>query len=49
MKQKKVYCAPEVEVMNARVEKGFFLSAGQDANSNGNEQLTNSGNEYLWN
>ena len=28
MKQKKQYNAPEIEVLDARVEKGFFLSSG---------------------
>lgn len=49
MRQKMLYIAPEIEVLSARIEKGYLLSEGQDANSNGNEQVTNSGNEYRWN
>lgn len=41
------YTAPMVEVLVARVEKGFFLSQGQPANSNSNEQLEDSGNTYV--
>lgn len=49
MEKRKQYTAPAIEVLNARIEKGYLLSEGQDANSNGNEQVTNSGNEYRWN
>ena len=28
MEKRKKYNAPEIEVLNARVEKGFFLSSG---------------------
>ncbi|MBR3435808.1 MAG: hypothetical protein IKG88_07985 [Bacteroidales bacterium] len=41
------YTAPMVEVLVARVEKGFLLSEGQPANSNSNEQLEDSGNTYV--
>ena len=49
MEKRKKYNAPEIEVLNARIEKGYLLSEGQDANSNGNEQLTDSEHEYRWN
>lgn len=49
MNHKKQYNAPAIEVLTARIEKGFLLSEGQDANSVTNEQLTNSNREYQWN
>ncbi|MBQ6069779.1 MAG: hypothetical protein IJK84_09765 [Bacteroidales bacterium] len=30
MEKKTKYCKPEIEVMNARIERGYFLSAGNE-------------------
>lgn len=46
--EKRQYKTPEIEVMEARIEKGFTLSAGDVANTN-TEEVINSGRTYQWN
>ncbi len=46
--KKKQYKTPEIEVMEARIEKGFTLSAGDPANTR-NEDVNDSGHTYQWN
>ena len=46
--EKRQYNKPEIEVMEARIEKGFTLSAGDVANTN-TEEVINSGRTYQWN
>lgn len=45
---KKEYDTPAVELINARVEKGYQLSGGSDQpqTQSANESLTFSGNSY---
>lgn len=45
--KKNGYIVPIVEVMEARIERGFILSSGESA-STITEAVTNSGNEYQW-
>lgn len=44
---KKQYLTPVVDLLDARVEKGFELSNGEDALSN-TEEVTDSGRAYQW-
>lgn len=46
--KKKQYKTPEIEVMEARIEKGFTLSAGDPANTT-TEEVTDSQHTYTWN
>ena len=45
-KQKQVYSAPVVELIEARVEKGFQNSATDGLRGIGTEEVGNSGNNY---
>ena len=45
-KQKQVYSAPVVELIEARVEKGFQNSAIDGLRGIGTEEVGNSGNNY---
>ena len=45
-KQEQVYSAPMVEVIEARVEKGFQNSAIDGLRNEGMEEVGNSGNNY---
>jgi len=47
-KDKKQYESPIIEILDARVEKGFLLSTGNPANTQ-NEDVDNSGRTYMWN
>lgn len=53
MKKKVLYEAPVVEVLDARVEKGFagsIISSNPESQNNGyGTQALSDGNTYLWN
>jgi len=48
MNKKMVYIAPCVEILNARVERGFEISGGTQ-NGSATTQQMNGGESYRWN